>query len=47
MGRVLSAYGTPLMSVPLFKYLGRMLSSSSDDWPAVEQILRQAQLNWV
>ena len=37
MERVLSAYGTLLIAVPSFNYLGKTLSSSDDDWTAVEQ----------
>ena len=46
MGRLLSAYGTPLTAVTLFRYFGRTLSSSEDDWPAVEQNLRRAREKW-
>ena len=41
MGRVFLAYGTPLTVVILFKYLGRNLSFSDDNWPVVEHNLRQ------
>ena len=41
MGKVFSAYGTPLTVVILFKYLGRNLLSSKDDWPVAEQNLRR------
>ena len=44
MGRVFSAYVTPLMAVPLFKYLGRTSLSSDNDWPTVEQNLQRAQV---
>ena len=43
MGKFFSAYGTPLMAVTYFKYLGRILSSSDDDGLAAEQNLRQAR----
>ena len=46
MGRVFLAYGTLLTTVPLFKYLGRTLSSSEKNWTAVEQNIRQAQIKW-
>ena len=42
MGRVLLAYATPLMAVSLFRYLGRTLSSTNDDWPEVEHNLQRA-----
>ena len=35
------------MAVSLFRYLGKMLSSTADDWPAVECNLRKAQGKWV
>ena len=40
------AYGTPLTEVSLFSYMGRMLSSSNDNWLAVEQNLRMARGKW-
>ena len=46
MGRVFSAYGTPLTAVLSFKYLERILSSSDDDWPVVDHNLRQEQVKW-
>ena len=46
MGRVFSAYGTPLMAVPLFNYLGRTLFYSEDDWTVVEQNLWRERGNW-
>ena len=44
MGIVFSEYGTSLMAVPFFNYLGRTLLSSDNDWPAVEQNLRRARV---
>ena len=44
MGRVFSAYVTPLMAVTLFKYLGRTSLSSDNNWPTVEQNLQRAQI---
>ena len=46
MGRVFLSYGTLLAAVSLFWYLGRMLSSSNDNWTAVEQNLQRAQGKW-
>ena len=43
IGRVLSAYGTPLTAVPSFKYLVQTLLSSDDDFPEVEHNQRRAQ----
>ena len=39
-------YGTPLMAVSLFQYFGITLSSTNDDWPAVEQNLRRERGKW-
>ena len=46
IGRVLLAYGTPLMAVYLFRYLGQMLLSSDDDYPAVGWNIRRARGKW-
>ena len=43
MGRIFPAYGTPLTAVPSFKYLGRTLSSSDENWPTVEQNIWRAR----
>ena len=44
----ISSEGLPgsLGEVPLFKYLGRTLSSSENDSPAVEQNLQKSQGEW-
>ena len=44
IGRIFSAYGTPLTAVSSFRYLGRMLLSSNDNW--VAEILWQYK-SWV
>ena len=46
MGRVFLAYGTPLMAVSSFRYLGKTLSSTDNDWPAVGWNLWRAQEKW-
>ena len=46
MGRVFSEYGTPLTEVPSLKYLGRILSSTDNNWPAVEKNLRGERGKW-
>ena len=46
MGKLLSAYGTPLTAVSLFRYLGQMLSSTDNNCPAVEWNLRRARVKW-
>ena len=47
MGRKFLTYGTSLMAVLLFKYLGKKLSSSDEDWQEVEYNLRHARVKWV
>ena len=47
MGGVLSAYGIPLTVVSVFRYMGRMLSSTNNDWPDMERNLRRVQGKWV
>ena len=41
-----SEYGMPLTAVPSFKYLGHIIFSIDNDWPAVELNLRQVWLKW-
>ena len=43
MGRVFSSYGKPLTAVSSFQYLERTLSSSNNDWPAVERNLQRVR----
>ena len=38
-------YGTQMRSVTEFKYLGRVLTSTDDDWPAVAGNIRKARAN--
>ena len=38
--------GVDLETVPSFKYLGRLLTSTDDDWPAVAANLRKARQRW-
>ena len=46
MGRVFSTNGTPLMAVPLFRYLRQTLSFSDNNWTAIEQNLQRAEGKW-
>ena len=41
-----TAYGILLTSAASFKYIGRVLSASDDDWPAVVRNLRGARQKW-
>ena len=40
------AYGIQMRAVAEFKYLGRVLTNTDDDWPAVAGNIRKAQANW-
>ena len=46
MGRVFLEYGILLTAVYCFGYMGQMLLSSEDDWPAVERNLWRARVKW-
>ena len=46
MGRVFLEYGTPLMAVSSLRYLGRTLSSTDENWPAVERNFQRARGKW-
>ena len=41
-----TACGVPLESVSSFKYLGRILTSTDDDWPALYKNLAKARKRW-
>ena len=40
------AYGTSMRAVTEFKYLGRVLTNTDDDWPAVAGNIRKARAIW-
>ena len=44
--RAFQAYGIPLETFVLFKYLGRVLTPGDDDWPEVVGNLKKAQKRW-
>ena len=44
--RDFSAYGRPLGMVTSFKYLGRVISATDDDWSALVSKLAQAKTVW-
>ena len=44
--RAFEAYGAPIESVSEFKYLGRILTETDDDWPSVVGNLRKAKQSW-
>ena len=46
MERAFEAYGLPIESVTEFKYLGRILTATDDDWPAVVRTLGKSRRSW-
>ena len=40
------AYGKPMEAVSEFRYLGRLLTATDDDWPAVAGNIRKARVSW-
>ena len=40
--RAFHAYGKPMKAVSEFRYLGRLLTTTDDDWPAVAGNIRKA-----
>ena len=44
--RAFNAYGRRLNSVKEFRYLGRVLTATDDDWPVVARNLHRARATW-
>ena len=44
--REFHAYGQPMEAVSEFWYLGRLLTATDDDWPAVERNIKKARRSW-
>ena len=44
--REFRAYGKPMEAVSEFRYLGRLLTATDDDWPAVAGNIRKARVRW-
>ena len=44
--RDFTAYGRRMDSVREFRYLGRTLTSTDDDWPAVARNIQRARATW-
>ena len=44
--RAFHAYGKQMKAVTEFRYLGRLLTATDDDWPAVAGNIRKAQVIW-
>ena len=40
------AYGKKIRAVTEFRYLGRVMTNTDNDWPAVEGNLRKARVTW-
>ena len=45
--RSFQAYGRPLKTATLFKYMGQVLTAVDDEWPAVMENLWKAWNSWV
>ena len=44
--RAFEAYGEPIEAVSEFKYLGRVLTATDDDWTAMVGNLKKARRSW-
>ena len=44
--RAFEAYGKPLETVLIFKYLGRVMTAGDENWPAVASNLVRARKSW-
>ena len=44
--RAFNAYGVQMRAATEFKYLGRVLTNTDDDWPAVAGNIRKARADW-
>ena len=44
--RAFEAYGRRIPAVEEFRYLGRVLTATDDDWPAVARNLYRARTTW-
>ena len=40
------AYGNKMRAVTEFRYLGRVMTNTDDDWPAVAGNIRKARVTW-
>ena len=46
MEKAFHAYGTKIRAVTEFKYLGRVLTNTDDDWLAMASNIRKARAIW-
>ena len=44
--RAFKAYGEPMEAVSEFRYLGRLLTATDDDWPEVAGNIKKAPRSW-
>ena len=44
--RAFHAYGQPMETVSEFRYLGRLLTATDDDWSAVAGNIRKSWVSW-
>ena len=44
--RAFHAYENPMEAVSEFRYLGRLLTATDDDWPTVAGNIRKARVSW-
>ena len=44
--RAFHAYGKPMEAVLEFRYLGRLLAATDDDWPEVAGNIQKARVSW-
>ena len=44
--KAFNAYGTKMRVVTEFRYLGRIMTDTDDDWPALSGNIRRARASW-
>ena len=47
MERAFRAYGGPMEAVTEFRYLGRLLTDTDNNWPKVDGNIKKARRSWV
>ena len=45
--RAFHAYGKQMKAVTEFRYFGRLIIATDDEWPAVAGNIRKARVSWV
>ena len=46
MERAFKAYGEPMEAVSEFRYIGRLLTATDEDWLAVAGNIKKARRSW-